>query len=661
MSGAPSRAIALFGTEEPVADTIRLRAGPLACTLDAGNLRHLCVAGREAIRAISFVVRDRNWATYPPAIADLAVDQRPDGFSVTYAARCADAVQALRYSARIEGKADGSLEFSAEARPETDFVTNRSGFVVLHGVEGIAGAELEVEHTDGRIERTRFPPLVSPSQPVFDIRVLTHEVRPGVRVSCRMEGDAYEMEDQRNWLDASYKTYIRPLAKPWGYTLPAGEPVAQRVSVEVHGRVLDSAVDAAAVEIAVGAPNGLVMPRLGVAIDRGHVDSALALANTVAAARPGFLVGHVDLRSDGADTLAAYRELAQHLGAELVVEAVLPLLDAAGAWTDAPAVLEADLSRLTADAATAGVKPDRLIVWLACYMKSYQPDGVWPKAPPLQTVYEAARQAFPGARIGGGSPAYFTELNRKRPPAEALDFIGHAVCPLVHAGDDDSLTEGLEALPTMIATTRAFAAGRPCWLYPSAISMRANPYGAAPVDNPANIRTAMSRNDPRERALIGAAWYAGLLAHAARGGLGAVTIGAAAGPSGLAHAPMPWPQPWYDGRGGVFPGFHVFHQHARFAGERQLATTTSAPRDVQALAFTSPTGPRLWLVNLTPEPREVRITGLEGRRAHAHRIDEESFVRLSSGAGAFDQGVADCPLDRADLEPYAAIRIDAFP
>ena len=47
--------------------------------------------------------------------------------------------------------------------------------------------------------------------------------------------------------------------------------------------------------------------------------------------------------------------------------------------------------------------------------------------------------------------SYFTELNRKRPPAELFDFVCHTICPLVHAGDDLSLTEGLEALPYIFA------------------------------------------------------------------------------------------------------------------------------------------------------------------------------------------------------------------
>ena len=29
-----------------------------------------------------------------------------------------------------------------------------------------------------------------------------------------MSGDSFEMEDHRNWTDASFKTYVRPLALP---------------------------------------------------------------------------------------------------------------------------------------------------------------------------------------------------------------------------------------------------------------------------------------------------------------------------------------------------------------------------------------------------------------------------------------------------------------
>ena len=60
----PSRSIKLFGTEEPVSEPVALKAGPLEASLDAGNLRYIRVGGNEALRAIAFLVRDRNWGTY---------------------------------------------------------------------------------------------------------------------------------------------------------------------------------------------------------------------------------------------------------------------------------------------------------------------------------------------------------------------------------------------------------------------------------------------------------------------------------------------------------------------------------------------------------------------------------------------------------------------
>jgi hypothetical protein len=85
------------------------------------------------------------------------------------------------------------------------------------------------------VERAAFPERIEPAQPFFDIRAISHQVAPGVTATCRMEGDAFEMEDQRNWSDASYKTYVRPLALPWPYTLPAGESVRQTITLTLAG------------------------------------------------------------------------------------------------------------------------------------------------------------------------------------------------------------------------------------------------------------------------------------------------------------------------------------------------------------------------------------------------------------------------------------------
>src|SRR6187551_42108 len=43
------------------------------------------------------------------------------------------------------------------------------------------------------------------------------------------EGDIFETEDQRNWSDASYKTFCTPLSKPFPVQLRRGEKVHQKV------------------------------------------------------------------------------------------------------------------------------------------------------------------------------------------------------------------------------------------------------------------------------------------------------------------------------------------------------------------------------------------------------------------------------------------------
>ena len=60
-----------------------------------------------------------------------------------------------------------------------------------------------------------------------------------------------------------------------------------------------------------------------------------------------------------------------------------------------------------------------------------------------------------------------------------LDFVSFTTSALVHAGDDRSVTEGLEALPAYRrAASARFIADKPYAVGPSAIGMRDNPYGA---------------------------------------------------------------------------------------------------------------------------------------------------------------------------------------
>src|SRR3954471_2037191 len=102
MTTTLTRKVMLFGTDDPVQPPLVLTAGPLSAELEDGNLRYIRYHGREMLRAISYLVRDRNWATYRPEIANLQIDADGDGFRVSYNGRVSDGTQALTYTAVIE-------------------------------------------------------------------------------------------------------------------------------------------------------------------------------------------------------------------------------------------------------------------------------------------------------------------------------------------------------------------------------------------------------------------------------------------------------------------------------------------------------------------------------------------------------------------------------
>ncbi len=591
-------AVALYGTDEPVTPPVVLRAGPLTAELEAGNLRHVRVGDIEIIRGIAFLVRDRHWGTYAAAIRDLVVDQRADGFTVTYVAETADSAQSLRYRARIEGRGD-SLRFSAEGAADAEFETNRTGFVVLHQVTGVAGAPVTVEHVDGTVVQSRFPDLIDPVQPMLDLRALTHEPTPGLAVTCRMEGDTFEMEDQRNWCDASYKTYVRPLSRPWPYRLAAGETFEQSVSLTITGPAPPPRAAGGAVTVTVGEPAGSA-PILGLGVDPAEAEAARRVLPRLADLGARMLVCHFDPRQ-GHDraSLAAALEIAAALGAEPRLEAVITAVEGFAREIEALAATVRDLG-----------SPFRSVLLTpAADLKSTTPGQPWPPAPPAAEFHRVARENFPGVRLGGGMASSFTELNRKRPPLDHLDFVAFTTMALVHASDDVSVMEGLEALPSIARSALAIAGGLPVEVGPSAIGLRMNPYGPGPVPNPGNRRQAMALNDPRQRGRLGAAWAIGYYARLARAGVRAIGFGGTTGPFGVIHTQQSWPTPGYEREGAPYPMFHALRGLAGLGGRRMRQVSVSEPNLVEAVAAEVDDGIALIAANLTAEPRVVDIGG----------------------------------------------------
>ncbi|QDA35971.1 hypothetical protein E4191_17640 (plasmid) [Paracoccus liaowanqingii] len=562
----------LAGTDQPQPDRRSLSCGPSRVTLEEGRLRHLRVDGVEAIRGLAFLVRDRDWGTVAPRISDLRIDETPRATRVTYRAdHDLDAGLSARVTVQLTAQ---GLDARVQAVAAGEVWTNRAGFTLLHPILGVAGAPLQVDHADGTRTSGQFPDLIAPWQPFRDIVALTHQAGPW-RIACRFIGDVFEMEDQRQWGDASFKTYNRPLALPWPYRLTPKAGLDQSVSIrwwQAEGAGLspvdgsrreDAAVPTALTPPAEGSgptPESRAEPSLstrhGPASDRPLAQTRPRTPLQTAPPHPRFpktalLLTGADARRAAADpgalrSLAPQRLLchlntgAGDLAADLQAFAALQAVHPGPAYDlelIAACPPDGDLDaefRAYADAlAASGLRAAAIMVTPAVDRQSTPPGSDWPACPPLAQIYAAARRALPGLPLGGGSASFFPELNRKRPPAELLDFVTHGLCPIVHAADDASVIETLEAVPQILASVRAIAGAAQYRLGPSTIAMRHNPYGSRTVPNPDRRRICLSDDDPRQDAAFAAAWTCGLATALARAGLTVWTPAELYGPRGL--------------------------------------------------------------------------------------------------------------------------------
>ena len=81
---------------------------------------------------------------------------------------------------------------------------------------------------------TEFPLLISPHQPFKDLGAISWEPTADLKATVAFAGETFETEDQRNWTDASFKTYCTPLERPFPVEIETGSLVDQRITVELR-------------------------------------------------------------------------------------------------------------------------------------------------------------------------------------------------------------------------------------------------------------------------------------------------------------------------------------------------------------------------------------------------------------------------------------------
>ena len=558
----------LYGTDEALPLDMALQAGLLSMTLRGGHIVDLKVAGYEVWHGVTFLYRDPDWGTPEPVFRHIVHEAVQNGFSLQLEGFI-PTQPAIDLRLKLHGDSQGTVKIEARAVPRGDILTNRIGLCLMHPMHAM-GRAIEIEHVDGRISRSTFPEQVPAWPPFTGVRGIRHEFAPGHWAQVRFLGDDFEFEDQRNNADASFKTYSRSNSMPRPYVLRSGAAIEQSLTLTIEAATLPlqcvPAQDAQVRAVSLKAFSQVArMPQLGLAIAPSDAQASPLMLAALAELSPSLL--HLMLtRPEQPVQWAGIAQLLSISGAKLRLDVT-------------EGVTAASLAQLAMTLGDVGIKPESVAVF-----------------PGPALSISAARQAFPGCAIGGGTPHFFAQFNRMEDVGPA-DFLSFTVCPTVHGADDASPMAGLQSLPSLLATARTRYPGRSLRIGPSSLGARSSPLGLQP-ESDGTRRMALAKRDPRSRGLFGAAWLIGHVAMAARGGAEAVSVMSLCGDAGVLDESI-------DGRLLRHPTFFVLKQLAHL----KLMQDVTVMYDMHVVALASAGNDRAdWLVaNLTNAPINVFV------------------------------------------------------
>ncbi|MEL7587148.1 MAG: hypothetical protein AAGU19_10585 [Prolixibacteraceae bacterium] len=569
-----------------------LQSGHFQLRYQDGAIRKLKIGDSEIIRMMYFAVRDRNWGTVPARIIHETVEQKAGGFEVQLTVESVQ--QDIDFSTRISisGQQD-QITFAVLGTANSSFLKNRIGICALHPIRECAGKPAKVLHPDNSSETFRFPEYISPEQPVKEIRELEWDPQPEIHARLRFEGDIFEMEDQRNWTDASFKTYCTPLSLPFPSAIEKGETVQQTIVLTAEVKGKSGAKAGKRIQVEWDETRPFRLPEIGLGVssrEEAMLEEEAAVFSCIAVAR---------LRADIHMTDQAWPdelEKAMHESALLQKHLFVCLyLD-----DDFDYQLQAFISAARAARLQAVMPVNR----------RHLPHSRFRK------IAAALRTAFPGIRVGTGVNAHFAELNRNRPDMADADFIGFAASPQVHAFDDLSLIENHEGLSAAVRSARKLFPHLPVWISPLTLKQRFNVVATAeetviPGQLPPQV-------DVRQSSVFAASWTLGAISRLAQAGAAAVDLFETTGWRGIMQGNFQAPLP------GLFPAtvnetFPLFHLLQMLNGTLEgYPSISSNPSVIEGLIVRKHKSLDLILANYSGEQQRVQLA-FRAKAAASHK------------------------------------------
>ncbi len=557
---------------EPVADH-EIAVGPVSARLERSGaaLRDIRVNGELAVSGLSFVARDADWGTLP-LDGNPRVVTTQDGVVIRSGGDAHHPHGTLSWEVEFRVTVL-DVEATVTVTTQSGFLTNRTGLVVLHAYASCRGQEATITHPDQSRTQGRFPRAVSPHQPFLDIAGLAYQTAGGSHLHLAFEGEIFETEDQRNWTDASYKTYSRPLSAPFPYRINPGETVQQRIRIDFT----------AGPAARTGSPRAAVsevspLPRLGVGQPAWRPVATGAVSRALEGLGLGYVALEIDPERDG--WAASVRAHTANLATPLRLDC---------RKTAPPGAILAGLRE-----ALDGVEPAMLTLWDAD-----------------DEAIADARRIFPQSRVGSGTGAFFAEFNRGMLPIGA-DYLTWSSNPTVHAQDDDTIGESIEPLIDIVATAKEKAPSQELSVGPLTLAMRFNPNATSPEG-----RRSEPPADSRQYSVLAASWLLGTVSGLLDPMVTDVTAFEVAGQRGVIRSD-----------GTLTPAGHLVARLAPLAGRAACRIEWEGDPRARGLMIETPNGRVLAIAYMRAE--EVRLPLPNGVWRRAEELTAQGFVARPS-------------------------------
>ena len=644
-----------YGIDRPPAETYQLQAGSLTALLDGIDLRYVRLGSLETVRRVYVAVRDQNWNTIAGQYRIARIMQQSDSFEVEFDVEHRSHDIDFAWHGTITGTSDGQIRYVMDGVARSDFRYNRIGFCILHPFRECAGKSYRAQTPQGEVSG-HLPALIGPQRfergvyvPLFpSFSKLDIDIADGVQARLDFEGDLFEMEDQRNWTDASFKTYCTPLSLGFPHQAHVGTRIWQSFTVTVEGTPAAQAQNMREPRLVPGNVVAHAFPAIGFSMNSDGVPLTERELERLRALHPDHMRVDVHLDRDYSAALEQALTTCQALDCALEV-AIFLTAEMADKLDQLAALLQ------------GRVRVARFLVFQEGAQTAHHSETTAPELIELARKY--LHEVAPSAAFAGGTDMYFCELNRTRPQVEIMDGVSYTIIPQAHAFDERSLAETLEAQAETVRSASAFAGERPIIISPVTLKRRYNPHAivAETEKAPGELPDAV---DPRQMSLFGAAWTTGSIKYLAESGAASLTYYETSGWSGLMERETgsALPDLFPSTPGAVFPLYHVFADVAEWKNGSIVACSSSQPLIVTALAVESEGRRYLLVVNFTHKQQraiigplavdKVSLRSLDARSVQEAMLEPESFRQRREQAEVSGGELA------LDLAPYATVRID---